>query len=161
MSHSRADLLAAAFLDSGGSSTTSELRLEDLRRAALLLIESALDDLGAEPRLLDGEQVRSLLLECVARKLGASDPLAPAIPRVARAFFSWLSETELVPNAFEIEMTLADIDEPFLEAARAVRPEERIAGATKTLENRGRKLGRNEPCPCGSGRKFKQCCLKQ
>ena len=21
------------------------------------------------------------------------------------------------------------------------------------------KIGRNEPCPCGSGRKFKQCCL--
>ena len=21
------------------------------------------------------------------------------------------------------------------------------------------KIGRNEPCPCGSGRKFKRCCL--
>lgn len=21
------------------------------------------------------------------------------------------------------------------------------------------KIGRNEPCPCGSGRKYKQCCL--
>jgi preprotein translocase subunit SecA len=21
----------------------------------------------------------------------------------------------------------------------------------------GRKVGRNEPCPCGSGKKFKQC----
>ena len=24
-----------------------------------------------------------------------------------------------------------------------------------------RKIGRNEPCPCGSGRKYKQCCLSQ
>jgi hypothetical protein len=23
----------------------------------------------------------------------------------------------------------------------------------------GRQLGRNEPCHCGSGRKYKQCCL--
>jgi len=23
----------------------------------------------------------------------------------------------------------------------------------------GRKIGRNEPCPCGSGRKYKKCCL--
>jgi hypothetical protein len=23
------------------------------------------------------------------------------------------------------------------------------------------KLGRNDPCPCGSGRKFKQCCLNK
>jgi len=22
-----------------------------------------------------------------------------------------------------------------------------------------RKIGRNDPCPCGSGRKFKRCCL--
>ena len=23
-----------------------------------------------------------------------------------------------------------------------------------------RKIGRNEPCPCGSGKKFKKCCIK-
>lgn len=23
-----------------------------------------------------------------------------------------------------------------------------------------KKLGRNEPCPCGSGKKYKKCCLK-
>jgi preprotein translocase subunit SecA len=23
---------------------------------------------------------------------------------------------------------------------------------------RGKKVGRNEPCPCGSGKKFKKCC---
>ena len=22
----------------------------------------------------------------------------------------------------------------------------------------GKKIGRNEPCPCGSGKKFKHCC---
>jgi preprotein translocase subunit SecA len=24
----------------------------------------------------------------------------------------------------------------------------------------GPKVGRNDPCPCGSGRKYKQCCGK-
>ncbi|MBQ7587713.1 MAG: SEC-C domain-containing protein, partial [Lachnospiraceae bacterium] len=24
----------------------------------------------------------------------------------------------------------------------------------------GRKIGRNDPCPCGSGKKYKQCCMK-
>lgn len=23
------------------------------------------------------------------------------------------------------------------------------------------KVGRNDPCPCGSGKKFKQCCMKK
>ena len=28
-----------------------------------------------------------------------------------------------------------------------------------TYERETRKLGRNEPCPCGSGKKYKKCCL--
>lgn len=28
-----------------------------------------------------------------------------------------------------------------------------------TGRNRARKIGRNDPCPCGSGRKYKKCCL--
>jgi len=28
-----------------------------------------------------------------------------------------------------------------------------------TFVRNGRKIGRNEPCPCGSGKKFKQCCM--
>jgi len=27
-----------------------------------------------------------------------------------------------------------------------------------TQVNEGRKVGRNEPCPCGSGKKYKKCC---
>lgn len=30
----------------------------------------------------------------------------------------------------------------------------------KTAPKRVQKIGRNEPCPCGSGRKYKQCCGK-
>jgi preprotein translocase subunit SecA len=25
-------------------------------------------------------------------------------------------------------------------------------------EQKGKKIGRNDPCPCGSGRKYKKCC---
>ena len=27
-----------------------------------------------------------------------------------------------------------------------------------TLRNEGPKIGRNDPCPCGSGKKYKKCC---
>ena len=30
----------------------------------------------------------------------------------------------------------------------------------RTVRNDGPKVGRNDPCPCGSGRKYKQCCGK-
>jgi len=28
----------------------------------------------------------------------------------------------------------------------------------KTIKREGKKIGRNEPCPCGSGKKYKHCC---
>ena len=31
--------------------------------------------------------------------------------------------------------------------------------AVKTVVRQGPKIGRNDPCPCGSGKKFKKCCL--
>ena len=30
---------------------------------------------------------------------------------------------------------------------------------TEALENQKMKVGRNDPCPCGSGKKYKKCCL--
>jgi preprotein translocase subunit SecA len=26
------------------------------------------------------------------------------------------------------------------------------------VKREGRKIGRNDPCPCGSGKKYKKCC---
>jgi uncharacterized protein len=40
-----------------------------------------------------------------------------------------------------------------LSAARSIR-------AAQTVRRSDPKVGRNEPCPCGSGRKYKQCCGK-
>ena len=44
--------------------------------------------------------------------------------------------------------------------AMAVAYRDRASGKGPDLTRKGEKLGRNDPCPCGSGRKYKQCCLK-
>jgi len=53
------------------------------------------------------------------------------------------------------------------EELAALRPEEPEAmhlshgeGETKRqpVRRKKRKIGRNEPCPCGSGKKYKHCC---
>ncbi len=31
-------------------------------------------------------------------------------------------------------------------------------GKVETVKRKGAKIGRNEPCPCGSGKKYKKCC---
>jgi uncharacterized protein YecA (UPF0149 family) len=36
--------------------------------------------------------------------------------------------------------------------------EEVIPARSQTIHRQKAKVGRNEPCPCGSGRKYKKCC---
>ncbi len=53
-----------------------------------------------------------------------------------------------------------------LEAARQQRKWVMSRGAgdgdkkAETVKRQGKKIGRNEPCPCGSGMKYKKCCGK-
>lgn len=37
--------------------------------------------------------------------------------------------------------------------------EMKVVPTLKQMSRRPPKVGRNEPCPCGSGKKFKKCCL--
>jgi uncharacterized protein len=46
----------------------------------------------------------------------------------------------------------------YFEAQRSL--EEQSLGNTTTFFRTRPKIGRNDPCPCGSGKKFKQCCGK-
>jgi preprotein translocase subunit SecA len=46
------------------------------------------------------------------------------------------------------------------EASAMGQPDEQGEGERQhntPFTREGRKVGRNEPCPCGSGKKFKQC----
>lgn len=39
------------------------------------------------------------------------------------------------------------------------RGDDPVIGITEPIRRDGPRVGRNDPCPCGSGRKFKKCCL--
>ncbi len=36
----------------------------------------------------------------------------------------------------------------------------KLQKASHTVRREGKKIGRNDPCPCGSGKKYKNCCGK-
>ena len=57
-----------------------------------------------------------------------------------------LSSGDLLSTASESEASVESQADANVKAAPFVRAEQ--------------KVGRNEPCPCGSGKKYKQCCGK-
>jgi uncharacterized protein len=54
-----------------------------------------------------------------------------------------------------LQMMIAGLTKiyPYFEPHRRSR-----ASTSQSMPLRRRKIGRNEPCPCGSGRKYKRCC---
>ena len=45
--------------------------------------------------------------------------------------------------------------------ARNVRESDPEVAVSATVTRTGERVGRNDACPCGSGRKYKQCCLRK
>ena len=63
-----------------------------------------------------------------------------------------------------VNITNAALDNS-VASAMNVEGERNIPTSNKTekaqpITNDGPKVGRNDPCPCGSGKKYKQCCGK-
>ncbi|MGF1581869.1 MAG: SEC-C metal-binding domain-containing protein [Gemmataceae bacterium] len=48
------------------------------------------------------------------------------------------------------------------EQQQAIQNSQQAEGVkAATIRNRKQKVGRNDPCPCGSGKKYKSCCLRR
>ena len=50
---------------------------------------------------------------------------------------------------------------------QAMRNQQEVSANTgegkkqEPIRNRQQKIGRNDPCPCGSGKKYKNCCMRK
>jgi preprotein translocase subunit SecA len=42
----------------------------------------------------------------------------------------------------------------------AIANSQQSARKIDPIRNRGDRIGRNDPCPCGSGKKYKNCCMR-
>jgi len=50
-------------------------------------------------------------------------------------------------------------DDEFEEELDSVLKDDYSEPARKEIKHKEKKVGRNEPCPCGSGKKYKKCCM--
>ena len=74
-------------------------------------------------------------------------------------------EVEIIPEKLFFNMLKADADYLYsLEQWETVLGEEKMVEIakeykqSKTVRRATPKIGRNDPCPCGSGKKYKHCC---
>jgi preprotein translocase subunit SecA len=94
------------------------------------------------------------------RGYGQRDPLVEYKKEAFDLFADMTSRisTEILTRLFKIQVQKRETikTEPARQARLSYNRGEGSSGV-QTVK-RGRKIGRNDPCPCGSGKKYKKCC---
>ncbi len=85
------------------------------------------------------------------------DGLVEHMPALLQAYLEHLEASEVVPHAFELRMAQDPAMDAFLEQVRGGHNVQCFGVTQETVVHRAPKTGRNDPCFCGSGKKFKKC----
>ncbi len=139
------DMLAKVYDDKEKRTTPEMMRI--LERALYLRTIDMLwiDHLDAMDHLRDGIGLRGY---------GQKDPLVEYKNESYRMFKTLLGaiESELVGLVYKVEIT-SNLTSPTQKRAAA-------DSAGRLSRDINKTIGRNDPCPCGSGKKYKKCCGK-
>ena len=117
------------------------------------MLEGARTLAPAFPLEADGELFARVLVEKVA-PLDLPLPTRQGAPRLLAAFFDYLATAGKYPDAEEWAEWMPAIAAQYEERFRA---DGSVRG--QTVVKKLAAVGRNDPCPCGSGKKFKKCCI--
>jgi hypothetical protein len=122
------------------------------------------------------DQISERCLEVVGREIASGDSMVRHELSSTLLVVATILGQELPPEAVEWKVTRDRQRESmtrYLSGESSWESEEEVdasgflrgtnssaslsAGAPATIRNTGERVGRNDPCPCGSGKKFKKC----
>ena len=106
---------------------------------------------GVEPGDVEEPDLKAALLGTVA-KLNLSAAVKSKVPAICGAFLVHMEAEGRLSGGRMLGAYVRALNEAFEDAA---------AGKAKPIVRPGSRLNRNEPCPCGSGKKYKKCCMNE
>jgi SEC-C motif len=106
---------------------------------------------GVEPAEVEEQDLRIGLLKGVAR-MAIPDSVRSAIPALCAAFLAEMEAEGRLSGGRGMGLYVGALTEAFADAS-STKPKPFVSPTTK--------IGRNDPCPCGSGKKYKKCCQRR
>lgn len=101
------------------------------------------------------EGIRDKVTDLIFRvRIGAGPAQQQAAPKSAYKETAAVHETE---QAYGVSETIAAEPDVIAEGKAEATPGGEGAGVVKPIVREGEKVGRNDLCPCGSGKKYKKC----
>ena len=124
----------------------------DAREAASVAGSGSVEgrDEPIEPDEIEEADCRHALLNHMAR-LNVPPEAKNDLPALCAAFLGQLEDEGRLGGGRVLGAYVRALKDAYAEAA---------SGKRKPITRPGSKIGRNDPCPCGSGRKYKQCCMR-
>jgi hypothetical protein len=127
-------------------------------------VPEILHEFGAAVRALDPDfpdavssgTFATVLTETMPR-LALPDQARPHVPEVIARFLDNLRESGKVGEGAEWAAQIRVIGRSYQER---LKPGGGVKGVTIRRAEGVSPLGRNDPCPCGSGKKYKKCCMR-
>jgi hypothetical protein len=151
----------ADFLSSSHAARFAPPARNEVGAVAREFLDACYGDVGVRPDLLDAEHLREVLLDILPRRLDPKSPISARTPEIVRALLDHLFEQKANANAWSLDAIFDEARAHFAARLAAGGGRDQRAGSPEPLKRPGSKLGRNDPCPCGSGKKFKKCCAKE
>jgi preprotein translocase subunit SecA len=121
-----------------------------------------------ELRELNEHHIQHFMLVHALRRLNLTAEAGKVAPEILGGFLSFLDEAGHINNGDQLAATVNANKRAFLKAMP--KPKKGTKATKKPAAKKPRrartakkpiteiKVGRNDPCPCGSGKKYKKCC---
>ena len=139
----------ADFCDSARYTALPEAAKEYAPEVLVRFLVCACEKDDIAPGDVAEKELRAGLLEGVA-SLRLPESVRTEVPLLCRSFLEELEEQGRLGGGAGYGLYVGALRGAYLDAS-ADRP--------RPIVRPGSKIGRNDPCPCGSGRKYKKCCM--
>ena len=148
-SRDRIDTWVADYCDSLRYASIPDAAKEYAAQILVTLLVRACEDEDLDPGSVSEKGLRRGLLEGVA-SLQLPESIKSEVPGLCRSLLEELGDQGRLGGGARLGRYVWALRSAYLEAASA-RPKPIVSVTSK--------VGRNDPCPCGSGRKYKKCCM--
>ena len=159
--------LGRDYLNSGSFRKKTVAEKESAEYIAKSILDYLFFEEEKELRELQKDHVRDFMLEYAPHKLSLSAETGHAAPDVLDDFIGFLQENGHIKNGEQLREAVRINKGSFLKLLPKPKKTATAARSSKKKKTKVRaapkkdaevKIGRNDPCPCGSGKKYKKCC---
>ena len=148
----RAETIAGWVSDFDDSATYRELPAvakESTSQILSAFLESACAQRDVGPGDIEESDLKPALLDGVGA-LALPDTVVPLVTGICGALLAELESQGRLADGRTLGLYV-----------RALKPAFEDRRNPSPIRNAGSRIGRNDPCPCGSGRKYKRCCMNR